>query len=94
MLYEHSLIDGPCCLVANPCDCPAAGLPQIEKAGGLGSTGVDRILDLKPSSIHQRVPTFIGSRETIQELRSYMRRPHPAEEGSLALLRAGTSACA
>lgn len=46
---------------------------QIEQAGGMGSTGTMRILDITPQSIHQRVPTFIGSRETIEELCEYMR---------------------
>lgn len=39
----------------------------------MGSTGTMRILDITPRSIHQRVPTFIGSKETIEELCEYMR---------------------
>jgi fructose-1,6-bisphosphatase I len=37
----------------------------IEQAGGKASTGTERILDLEPSSPHQRVPIFIGSREDV-----------------------------
>jgi fructose-1,6-bisphosphatase I len=33
----------------------------VEQAGGKASTGEERILDLKPSSLHQRVPLVIGS---------------------------------
>lgn len=31
-----------------------------EQAGGAGSTGKERVLDIKPSEVHQRVPLFIG----------------------------------
>ncbi len=40
----------------------------IEKAGGLATTGTKRVLDVEPTSIHQRVPIFIGSRDDVQEV--------------------------
>ena len=40
----------------------------MEQAGGAGSTGKGRILDVKPTKIHQRVPTFLGSLENVFEL--------------------------
>lgn len=40
----------------------------MEQAGGAGSTGRGRILDVKPSDIHERVPTFLGSIENVFEL--------------------------
>lgn len=40
----------------------------LEEAGGAASTGTGRILDVKPSEIHQRVPTFLGSMENVFEL--------------------------
>ena len=40
----------------------------IEKAGGLATTGKQSVLDVVPTSIHQRVPIFIGSREDVQEV--------------------------
>ena len=43
----------------------------IEEAGGLGSTGFERILNIKPTSIHQRIPTYIGSTDNIVELCEY-----------------------
>ncbi len=36
-----------------------------EKAGGRASTGRERILDIVPHSIHQRVPLLIGSAEDV-----------------------------
>lgn len=40
----------------------------IEKAGGLATTGNQRVLDVQPTDIHQRVPFFIGSKEDVQEV--------------------------
>jgi fructose-1,6-bisphosphatase I len=37
----------------------------VEQAGGRASTGTERILDIQPKKIHQRVPLFIGSREDV-----------------------------
>lgn len=40
----------------------------IEQAGGLSSTGRDRILDIEPTSVHQRVPVLLGSKEDVTEV--------------------------
>lgn len=40
----------------------------MEQAGGAGSTGHGRVLDLKPTEIHQRTPVFLGSVENVFEL--------------------------
>jgi fructose-1,6-bisphosphatase I len=37
----------------------------VEQAGGRASTGRERILDIHPTSPHQRVPLMIGSREDV-----------------------------
>lgn len=37
----------------------------IEQAGGRASNGVSRILDIKPLSLHQRTPLFVGSDEDV-----------------------------
>ena len=37
----------------------------VEQAGGRASSGTQRILDLQPESIHQRVPFAIGSTEDV-----------------------------
>ena len=33
----------------------------MEQAGGMASTGVMPVLDVKPEAIHQRSPVFLGS---------------------------------
>ena len=38
-----------------------------EQAGGLASTGRERILSIKPERLHQRVPFFIGSKAMIEQ---------------------------
>jgi fructose-1,6-bisphosphatase I len=37
----------------------------IEQAGGKASNGQTRMLDIKPESLHQRVPIFAGSEEDV-----------------------------
>jgi fructose-1,6-bisphosphatase I len=43
----------------------------IEQAGGLCSTGRERILGLKPEGIHQRVPLVLGSKKEVEKVISY-----------------------
>jgi fructose-1,6-bisphosphatase I len=43
----------------------------IEQAGGKSTTGTERVLELMPTSIHQRCPIYIGSRECVDELLSF-----------------------
>jgi fructose-1,6-bisphosphatase I len=40
----------------------------IEQAGGMASDGKNRILDIKPETLHQRVPLFIGSKKMVEEV--------------------------
>ncbi|CAD6896887.1 unnamed protein product [Tilletia controversa] len=40
----------------------------MEQAGGLGTTGKGRILDVQPTSIHERCPVFMGSKEDVEDL--------------------------
>jgi len=37
----------------------------VEQAGGKASNGMQRILDVEPKSLHQRVPLIIGSRDDV-----------------------------
>jgi len=39
----------------------------VEQAGGMATDGVNRILDLKPTELHQRTPIFIGSSEMVSK---------------------------
>jgi fructose-1,6-bisphosphatase len=43
----------------------------VEQAGGAASTGRERILDVKPTDIHQRVPIILGSREEVERIVRY-----------------------
>jgi fructose-1,6-bisphosphatase I len=43
----------------------------VEQAGGLALTGKNRIMDLSPQSVHQRVPCILGSKEDVEEIRRY-----------------------
>jgi fructose-1,6-bisphosphatase I len=40
----------------------------FEQAGGAASTGRERVLDLAPSSIHQRVPLIMGSIREVERI--------------------------
>ncbi|KAH7433225.1 hypothetical protein KP509_07G060400 [Ceratopteris richardii] len=43
-----------------------------EQAGGKGSDGHRRVLDIHPEEVHQRVPLFIGSTEEVEKLEKYL----------------------
>jgi fructose-1,6-bisphosphatase I len=38
----------------------------VEQAGGAASTGRQRMLDVQPSGLHQRVPVFLGSKQEVE----------------------------
>ena len=40
----------------------------IEQAGGIASSGDQRILDIQPASLHQRTPLLIGNKSAINEI--------------------------
>ncbi|WP_104041816.1 class 1 fructose-bisphosphatase [Vibrio hyugaensis] len=44
----------------------------IEQAGGLASDGVNRIMDLKPTELHQRVPFFVGSKNMVNKVEAFL----------------------
>ncbi|XP_019372902.1 PREDICTED: fructose-1,6-bisphosphatase isozyme 2 [Crocodylus porosus] len=39
----------------------------MEQAGGMATTGTEPVLDVKPESLHQRVPLILGSPDDVQE---------------------------
>tara|TARA_R110002050_G_scaffold269917_2_gene412711 strand:- start:256065 stop:257036 length:972 start_codon:yes stop_codon:yes gene_type:complete len=43
----------------------------VEQAGGQCSTGRERILDIIPKAIHQRVPVILGSKNEVERVVSY-----------------------
>lgn len=52
----------------------------VEQAGGRASTGRERMLDLKPNDIHQRVPVILGSTEEVDRLDRYHAEHDRGEE--------------
>jgi len=52
----------------------------IEQAGGRASTGTKRILDVKPYSIHQPVPFFVGSEEDVLDAEMFIKGEHPSQK--------------
>jgi fructose-1,6-bisphosphatase I len=51
----------------------------IEQAGGMATDGFRRILDLQPTSLHQRTPLFIGSSDMVSMAGEFMMKHSPAE---------------
>ena len=45
-----------------------------EQAGGRASNGFERILDIQPESIHQRMPFYVGSAQMVQKLEELLAR--------------------
>jgi fructose-1,6-bisphosphatase I len=43
----------------------------IEQAGGVATTGRERIMELQPTELHQRVPFIFGSRSEVERIDSY-----------------------
>ncbi len=39
----------------------------IEQAGGLATDGVRRVMDIRPTELHQRIPFFIGSKNMVEK---------------------------
>ena len=46
----------------------------VEQAGGKASDGFNRILDIKPTSLHQRTPLFIGSPDMVEQAEAFMQK--------------------
>lgn len=34
----------------------------------MATTGTQRVMDINPEKVHQRVPTYLGSKEDVEEL--------------------------
>ena len=43
----------------------------VEQAGGVSSTGYERILDIAPTGLHQRVPVILGSKNEVEIVLGY-----------------------
>jgi fructose-1,6-bisphosphatase I len=43
----------------------------VEQAGGAATDGKQRILDIAPHKLHQRVPVFLGSKNEVEHVTQY-----------------------
>jgi fructose-1,6-bisphosphatase I len=43
----------------------------VEQAGGASTTGRQRIMEVQPSGLHQRVPVVLGSRNEVERITAY-----------------------
>jgi len=43
----------------------------VEQAGGVSTDGHQRILDIQPEGLHQRVAVFLGSKEEVERVTGY-----------------------
>lgn len=55
-----------------------------EQAGGYGSDGRRSILDIQPTSLHQRTPLFIGNRDLVEQAEALIRAHDPIGEANVA----------
>jgi len=44
----------------------------VEQAGGKATDGIQRILDIVPTKLHQRCPLYIGSTELVDKVQSFI----------------------
>jgi len=45
-----------------------------EQSGGMATDGTKRILDIKPTELHQRVPFFVGSKTMVEKAVEFMEK--------------------
>ncbi|CAB4068864.1 FBP [Lepeophtheirus salmonis] len=45
---------------------------NTNQAGGIGSTGKEHVLDIKPRTIHDRCPVYLGAIKEIDQLHSFL----------------------
>lgn len=50
----------------------------VEHAGGAAIDGKQRILDIKPTSIHERCPVFMGSKDDVKDLEELYKKYNKA----------------
>jgi fructose-1,6-bisphosphatase I len=47
----------------------------VEQAGGAATNGHQRILEVQPEKLHERVAVFLGSRNEVERVTGYHRAP-------------------
>jgi fructose-1,6-bisphosphatase I / sedoheptulose-1,7-bisphosphatase len=57
----------------------------VEQAGGAATTGRARVLDVEPTSLHQRIGFIFGCREEVERIVRYHEEPDDSEDTSYPL---------
>jgi fructose-1,6-bisphosphatase I len=83
---HRTMVKGGIFLYPNDCRDPAKAKPKlrlvyeanpiawiVEQAGGKASTGAERILDLQPEKLHQKVPLILGSKKEVELYEAFYR---------------------
>jgi len=52
----------------------------VEQAGGMAITGRERIMDVQPTGLHQRISVVLGSKNEIEKILRYHHEADAAEE--------------
>lgn len=61
----------------------------VEQAGGAATTGLQRVLDIVPGTLHQRTPFIAGSRQEVEYVERLHKEPHGLGERSPLFGRRG-----
>jgi fructose-1,6-bisphosphatase I len=51
----------------------------IEQAGGKSTDGFNRILELRPKTLHQRTPVVMGSKKMVEKVEEFLRIYSPVK---------------
>jgi fructose-1,6-bisphosphatase I len=83
--FHRILLRGGIFLYPSDCSDPAKPKPKlrllyevspmamiVEQSGGAATTGRERILDVQPTEIHQRIPVALGSPEDVREYEEFV----------------------
>jgi len=81
--FHRNLLKGGIFMYPGTTDAPSGKLRLMfeanpmafiaEQAGGYASDGVQRIVDISPTGLHQRVPLFVGNREEVLKVEEFIR---------------------
>lgn len=55
----------------------------MEQAGGLSTTGTERVMEILPEIVHQRVPVIMGSKNDVEEMIEAYANAKPLDEESI-----------
>jgi len=87
---HRTMVKGGIFLYPNDCRDPAKAKPKlrlvyeanpiafiVEQAGGKATTGAERILDLQPRTLHQKVPLIVGSKRDVEVYEDFYQGRRP-----------------